>query len=35
MRRDRQRLSDILEALDSVAKMIAGRTDAEFLPDET
>ena len=35
MRRDRQRLYDILEALDSVGKMIAGRTETEFLADET
>ncbi len=34
MRRDQQRLQDILDALDSVAKMIAGRTEAEFLADE-
>jgi uncharacterized protein with HEPN domain len=34
MRRDDQRLQDILEALDSVAKMIAGRTEREFLDDE-
>jgi uncharacterized protein with HEPN domain len=34
MRRDNQRLQDIFEALDSVAKMIAGRTDREFLDDE-
>ena len=35
MRRDRQRLQDILEALDGVAKMIGGRTEVEFLGDET
>jgi len=35
MRRDRQRLSDILEALDWIAKAIGGRTEAEFLVDET
>jgi len=35
MRRDRQRLNDILEALDWIAKAIAGRTEAEFLADET
>ena len=29
MRRDEQRLRDILDALDSVAKMIGGRTEAE------
>ncbi len=35
MRRDQQRLNDILEALDWIAKAIAGRTEAEFLADET
>ena len=35
MRRDRQRLGDILEALDWIAKAIAGRTEADFLADET
>ena len=35
MRRDRQRLTDILEALDWIAKAIAGRTEAEFLANET
>ena len=35
MRRDRQRLNDILEALDWIAKAIAGRTEAVFLADET
>lgn len=35
MRRDRQRLHDILEALDWIAKAIAGRTEADFLNDET
>jgi uncharacterized protein with HEPN domain len=34
MRRDRQRLNDILEALDWIAKAAAGRTEAEFLADE-
>lgn len=34
MRRDQQRLQDILDALDSVAKMISGRTEAEFPDDE-
>lgn len=34
MRRDRQRLSDILEALDWIAKATSGRTEAEFLADE-
>ncbi len=35
MRRDRQRLSDILEALDWIARAISGRTETEFLADET
>ena len=35
MRRDRHRLNDILEALDWIAGVIAGRTEAEFLADET
>src|SRR5216684_324140 len=35
MRRDRQRLNDMLEALDWIAKAISGRTEAEFLADET
>jgi uncharacterized protein with HEPN domain len=35
MRRDQQRLSDILEAADWIAKAISGRTEAEFLADET
>jgi uncharacterized protein with HEPN domain len=35
MRRDRQRLSDILEAVNWIAKAISGRTEAEFLADET
>jgi uncharacterized protein with HEPN domain len=35
MRRDPQRLNDILEALDWIAKAIAGRTEAEFVADET
>ena len=35
MRRDQQRLNDILEALDWIARAIAGRTEAEFLADET
>jgi uncharacterized protein with HEPN domain len=34
MRRDRQRLDDILEALDSLARIIQGRDEAEFLGDE-
>ena len=35
MRRDRQRLHDILEALDWIATAIAGRMEADFLTDET
>jgi uncharacterized protein with HEPN domain len=35
MRRDRQRLLDILDALDWIAKAVAHRTEAEFLADET
>ncbi len=35
MRRDEQRLHDILEALDWIAGATAGRTEAEFLADET
>lgn len=35
MRRDQQRLNDILEALDWIAKAIAGRTEAEFVADDT
>ncbi len=35
MRRDEQRLTDILEALDWIAKAITGRTEAGFLADET
>lgn len=35
MRRDAQRLSDILEALDWITRAIFGRTEAEFLADET
>jgi uncharacterized protein with HEPN domain len=35
MRRDQQRLNDILEALDWIAKAIAGRTEADFLADQT
>jgi hypothetical protein len=34
MRRDQQRLTDILEALDWVSKAIAGRTETNFLADE-
>jgi len=35
MRRDEQRLHDILEALDWIAKAINGRLEADFLSDET
>jgi hypothetical protein len=35
MRRDRQRLNDILEALDWIAKAIADKSEADFLADET
>jgi uncharacterized protein with HEPN domain len=35
MRRDGQRFSDMLEALDWVAKAIAGKTEAGFVADET
>jgi uncharacterized protein with HEPN domain len=35
MRRDQQRLTDIVEALDWIAKAISGRTESEFLADET
>ena len=35
MRRDQQRLNDILDALDWIAKVAAGRTEADFLADET
>ena len=35
MRRDHQRLVDILDALDSLARMIDGRTESEFLSNET
>jgi uncharacterized protein with HEPN domain len=35
MRRDRLRLNDMLEALSWIAKAISGRTEAEFLADET
>jgi len=34
MRRDHQRLNDILEALDWIAKAISGRTEADFMADE-
>ena len=35
MRRDYLRLRDILDALDSLTRIIGGRTEAEFLADET
>ena len=35
MRRDDQRLIDILEALDWIAKVVFGRTEAELVADET
>jgi len=35
MRRDQQRLVDILEALDWIAKAISGKTEADFIADET
>ena len=35
MRRDQQRLNDILDALDWIAKAVSCRTEAEFLADET
>lgn len=35
MRRDRQRLNDILEALDWIAQAVSGCTEAEFLANET
>jgi uncharacterized protein with HEPN domain len=35
MRRDRQRLHDILEGLDWIARALSGRTEADFLQDET
>jgi uncharacterized protein with HEPN domain len=35
MRRDEQRLSDILEALDWIAKAVSGRTEDDFVIDET
>src|ERR1017187_9488061 len=35
MRRDPQRLNDILEALDWIAKTVAAQTEADFLADET
>ena len=35
MRRDEQRLSDILQALDWIAKAVSGRTEDDFVADET
>jgi uncharacterized protein with HEPN domain len=35
MRRDQQRLSDIVEALDWIGKAISGLTEAQFLGDAT
>jgi uncharacterized protein with HEPN domain len=35
MRRDQQRLLDMLEALDSVANMVAQRNESEFIANET
>jgi hypothetical protein len=35
MRRDDQRLSDILEGLDWIARVVLGKSEAEFLADET
>jgi hypothetical protein len=35
MRRDAQRLNDILEALDWIAKAVTGRTETDFVADET
>ncbi len=35
MRRDEQRLSDILEALDWIAKAVSGKTEDDFVADET
>ena len=34
MRRDQQRLNDMLGALDWIAKAVSGRTEADFLADE-
>jgi len=34
MRRDQQRLNDILEALAAVSRFIEGKSEAEFLEDE-
>ena len=35
MRRDLQRLQDMLEALDSVTAMMGGRSEADFLQNDT
>jgi uncharacterized protein with HEPN domain len=35
MRRDGQRLADILEALGWIARAVSGKTEAEFVADET
>jgi uncharacterized protein with HEPN domain len=35
MRRDNQRLTDIVEALDWMAKALSGITEPDFLADET
>src|ERR1035441_9415262 len=35
MRRDAQRLNDILEALDWIAKAVTGRTETDFVAGET
>jgi uncharacterized protein with HEPN domain len=35
MRRDDQRLSDILEGLDWIARAVSDKTETEFLADET
>jgi len=35
MRRDERRLNDILEALDWIAKAVSGKTEDDFVTDET
>lgn len=35
MRRDDQRLGDILEALDWIARVLGAKTEADFMADET
>jgi len=35
MRRDDQRLIDIIDALDWIAKAVSGKTEADFVADET